>query len=144
VANRGFTCGYHTNNLNLLNFDEVYGAIAYPIGNCKLNTPSYPIGSSNTDTAVSIGSHELFESVSDPLGEGWCDDSGYFSLCFGGEIGDKCNDVFAAKDSSNGDLSLNGDEYLVQEEWSNRAPLSATELDEDGQLSIAANKCTMS
>ena len=161
-----FECGYHAAPSNPFHFHEVYGAVAYPIGPCNLKgATSFPNGGGlpNTDSAISIGSHEQFESISDPYGHGWCDDTGYntvasvplvvggltvdFQFCTGGEIGDKCEGVFGQRDSSGlGDLNLNGDEYLVQAEWSNRFPASSNAYDVNGNatVTVAPNKCSLS
>jgi hypothetical protein len=143
-----FTCAYHAAQVNPFKLSEVYGAVAYPIGGCDGTITNYPNTSMETDRAISLASHELFESVSDPFGNGWCDDTGYngfgpFQFCGKGEIGDKCNSAYGPADPQSGDIILNGHNYLVQEEWSNRAPLSATELDVNGNPSPAANKCSM-
>ena len=110
--------------MNPFKFAEVYGAIAYPIGACDGTIANYPNTSMETDRAVSIASHELFESVSDPFGHGWCDDTGYnyvaqsgplgFQFCTMGDIRDKCDSAYGPKDPQRGDIILNGDNYLVQ------------------------------
>jgi hypothetical protein len=148
-----FTCGYHAAQANPFKLGEVYGAVAYPIGGCTLQTTNFPNSSVEVDSAISTASHELFESVSDPLGHGWCGDGGYMPFinvgpvqayfCTGDEIGDKCRSAFGPKDPQGGDIILNGDFYLVQEEWSNRAPISPTELNVNGQTVAMANKCSM-
>lgn len=69
---------------------------------------------------------------------------GPLEFCTGHEIGDKCNSAFGPTDLQGGDLTINGDDYLVQEEWSNRAPLSPTELTTDGVTTVVANMCSMS
>jgi hypothetical protein len=149
----GFTCGYHAAQVNPFKLGEVYGAVAYPIGGCALKVTNFPNSSVEVDSTISTASHELFESVSDPLGQGWCGDGGYMPFinvgpvqayfCTGDEIGDKCRSAFGPKDPQGGDIILNGDFYLVQEEWSNRAPISPTELNVNGQTVAMANKCSM-
>ena len=149
AASGQFTCGYHAANVS--EWSQIYGAIAYPIGGCKLNTATFPNGSVETDSAISIGSHEMFEAITDPFFDGWCADAGYdllTGLCDkpnSAEIGDQCNDAFGLKYSTHsGDLVLNGDEYLVQEEWSNRTSVAPTELDEAGNTVVRPNKCALS
>ncbi|MGI8554075.1 MAG: dockerin type I domain-containing protein [Dehalococcoidia bacterium] len=77
------------------------------------------------DGEISLTSHELFETASDPvllynrtgklLSGGWRDSAG-------AEIGDKCVGIFGtvASDGSNITFS-NGHKYIIQEEWSNQA-----------------------
>jgi hypothetical protein len=67
---------------------------------------------------VNTASHELSESITDPVGTGWYDSSG-------NEVGDKCHLVFGAKISSTStgmyNEVINGHGYWLQEVWSNRA-----------------------
>jgi hypothetical protein len=68
-------------------------------------------GSDPLGAVLSVLSHEQFESVTDPYGNGW--------LAFDGEIGDKCETQMS-------DVALNGHAYHLQMEWSNRAHACAT------------------
>jgi len=64
------------------------------------------------DSAINLMSHELFESVSDPLINAWGTDES--------EVADRCAWQFGPSVNLLGaDLELKGDYYLVQEEWSN-------------------------
>lgn len=144
-SNPNGLCAYHA--ARFPDFSLIYGAVAYPIlQNCAVTshdtnkqTPHDPI----TDSAINMGSHELFESVSDPAGQGWCDASGYRPLggvgpnyCQDGEIGDKCGYNIGPQNPDGSDLTLNGHNYIVQREWSNRA---ATTTD-----SYGTSRCTLS
>ncbi|MHB8509111.1 MAG: hypothetical protein ACYDGR_10765 [Candidatus Dormibacteria bacterium] len=149
------TCGYHSSNFPA--FNRIYGAVAYPISRCLLTATKVP-NQLDTDSAISAGSHELFEGITDPTGAGWCGSAGYHTfagptapfgnICQSAEIGDQCQfqhfTAFGTLDGSGGDLLLNGDDYLVQSEWSNRAPLSPSFTDESGASHAIPNKCVLS
>lgn len=78
---------------------------------CGNVSPS-PNNDPDADEEISIVSHEQFESVTDPLGDAWFDATG-------SEIGDKCAYNFGAVGSNGSNVTLNGDPYIVQQEWSN-------------------------
>lgn len=65
----------------------------------------------------SIGTHELLESATDPLGTGYLDSAQL-------EIGDECAWYYSPMRAANGggayNQILNGNEYLVQDMWSNQ------------------------
>jgi len=77
------------------------------------------------DRETAALSHELFESVTDPLPFGtslnilnplgntaWWDSANIFSSSFGQEIGDKCNQQPA-------NVNFNGKPFIAQQQWSN-------------------------
>jgi hypothetical protein len=66
------------------------------------------------DSEISVTSHEQFESITDPYGNAWGDDDGQ-------EIGDKCVRTYGTVNQDGSSVVLNGDPYIVQEEWSNAA-----------------------
>ena len=71
------------------------------------------------DTAIDIVSHELFESITDPLPcHGWITKCGYDTS--GNEIGDLCERKYGHRNSDGSNLVLGTHTYLVQKEWSNR------------------------
>jgi len=79
----------------------------------------YPNDDASADSTVNVTSHELFESVTDPIWasdgqHGWTDSDGG-----SGEIGDKCAWHFGTIATDGSDLTLNGHNYIVQQEWSN-------------------------
>jgi hypothetical protein len=87
-------CGYH----NDVSGQIFYGVMPYP--GCSGCTG----GLSVFDALTSVSSHELCESITDPIpGRGWYDDTN-------GEIGDIC----AWQTKTVG-------QYTVQQEWSNQA-----------------------
>ena len=55
------------------------------------------------------------EAATDPFGNAW------FAGSLSGEIGDLCNFVFGTRDANGGDVVWNSHEYIVQEEWDNKA-----------------------
>src|SRR6185295_5157613 len=69
----------------------------------------------DADVEISTASHEHFESATDPELNAWYDPSD------GSEDGDKCayNYGTVAADGSN--VTLNGNPYIIQQEWSNAA-----------------------
>ena len=108
-------CAYHgsfvAGGQNILYADQPYTGTT-PTG---CNTPSSPNGDSDADSTINVVSHELMETVTDPLpaaNKAWQDASG-------SEIGDKCNFTFGPTDSGGADLRVNGHGYIVQQEWSN-------------------------
>jgi hypothetical protein len=68
------------------------------------------------DAVLNVTSHEHNETITDPTGGGWYDSSGY-------ENGDECSFDFGAT-IFNGfgyyNQVINGHQYLLQQEWSNR------------------------
>lgn len=64
-----------------------------------------------TDSTATVVSHELFETITDPNGSAWFN-------AFGFEIGDLC--AFHRNV-----INLNGTNYTIQPEWSNRANAGA-------------------
>ncbi|MBV9121616.1 MAG: hypothetical protein JOZ39_12980 [Chloroflexi bacterium] len=73
-----------------------------------------PNGDIDADSEINATSHELMESVTDPLGTGWFFNDGAH------EIGDQCAYVFGSAPGG-ANQHLNGHAYIMQLEWSNRA-----------------------
>jgi hypothetical protein len=71
-----------------------------------------PNSDPDADAAINVTSHEHMEAVTDPLGTAWYDASG-------NEIGDKCAWNFGLRGFDGGNVTLNGNRYIVQKEWSN-------------------------
>jgi hypothetical protein len=128
--NRGF-CGYHSSfHVNFgggLSDEGVYAYIpnvANDGGLCTYRGFLSPNGDLAADSAIAIASHEQFESISDPLPDeapGWYDDAALQSR-EGGEIADKCVRYFGTIRGDGSNVTLaNGDHYLLQGEWSNKA-----------------------
>jgi PKD domain len=79
---------------------------------------AYP-NDDGADPVLNVVSHEHNETITDPLGTGWWDSSGY-------ENGDECAWIVPSSGVSYngiGDYSqtINSDNYYLQQEWSNRA-----------------------
>lgn len=88
------------------------------ISGCVYSTTNnaYP-NDDGADPLVNVMSHEHNETMSDPLGTAWFDSQGY-------EDGDECAWLALTTHYNGiGDYSqtINGDEYMLQSEWSNRA-----------------------
>lgn len=104
-------CAYHS----FFNGNTVYAYMPFASndqgGGCHGSLVNFPNGAA-VDVVLTAVEHEMIESNTDPLLSAWGD------VC-GAEIGDKCNRVFgyAAPDGTN--IVLNGDQYQIQEEWSN-------------------------
>jgi hypothetical protein len=86
---------------------------------CQLQSLLTPNFDTPADSTINILSHELFESITDPLISGWIDLNGQ-------EVGDKCAWTFGSQVGNyvfepNADVELNGHYYEVQQEWSNSA-----------------------
>lgn len=112
-------CAYHgTFPLNWIGGPTVLYAnmpAAQSLSNCQGPAVS-PSGDPSADDVIDISSHELVETLTDPELNAWFDAGGH-------EIGDKCAWTFGTALNANGtNVLLNhGDEYMVQQEWSNSA-----------------------
>ena len=109
-------CGYHDTQSDLRGVQTPYEVIPFPenpslSGLCTAGQS--PNGDPAADDAVNIISHELFETVTDPFLNAWYDASGF-------EIGDKCAWTFGNTGLTGSNLTLHGDSYIVQLEYSNR------------------------
>ncbi len=87
-------------------------------GGCVFSAPNSPEPNGNSaDVELYTVSHEQNETMTDPTGQGWFDKSG-------AENGDECIWLpLPTSFNGTGDYSqtINGDQYLLQFEWSNRA-----------------------
>lgn len=114
-------CGYHSNfgitGGSVLYFNMPYGAIC--------DSGQSPNGNPAADDAIDSLDHELLETITDPLGNGWGDAKG-------NEIGDECNSIYgaplgstSATNPAGGGTSYNQaigtGQYYSQEEYSNAA-----------------------
>lgn len=102
-------CAYH----NTFGTNTVYAAMPYAASfSCRAPGQTEP-NNDDADLTINVSSHEEIEAATDPLLNAWFDRSG-------NEIGDKCNFTFGPLNGNNGDLTVNGHTYEVQEEWDNR------------------------
>ena len=104
-------CAYHT----YFNFTTIFSNM--PFGetwdvNCRAFSVS-PNGNLAADAEISTTSHEHFEAATDPQLTAWYDTD------LGGEIGDKCAYQYLTVAGDGSNVTLNGNEYIVQSEWSN-------------------------
>lgn len=89
-----------------------YRSICGPVHNPQVLFKASPHRDPYADSQVLVLSHELFESVSDPLLEAWSGGNG--------EIGDLCEGKTGGKlKADGGDITLHGHRYVVQSIWSN-------------------------
>jgi hypothetical protein len=116
TSSGGF-CAYHSwvsGTEPVLYAAQPYAAIE----GCEYSTTHGPRPNGDVaDAVLNVVSHEQNETMTDPLGTGWFDSSGY-------ENGDECAWLPVAT-SWNGygdyDQTINANAYLLQMEWSNRA-----------------------
>lgn len=99
-------CAYH----NFFGTDTIYATMPYA-ASFSCNPGSSP-NNDDADQTLNVTSHEQMEAATDPLLNAWIDSQGQ-------EIGDKCNFTFGPLDANGGDISVNGDEYILQQEWDN-------------------------
>jgi hypothetical protein len=110
-------CGYHGTMSDVAGRETAYQVIPYPENQYNSCTVGYsPNLDPAADDAINIASHELFESVTDP-GIG-VSDYGWYDAA-GDEIGDKCAWNFGTVSATGSNITLNGDQYIVQKEYSN-------------------------
>ena len=121
----GAFCAYH-GSFSQNDATFVYGAMPADgdrLGGCGIGgTSPGPNGDTAADAEISTASHEIFEAMTDPEVQSdpaWTDGVNPSNPDFlKGEIGDMCAYVFTA-DADHGNITLNGNRYFIQEEWSN-------------------------
>jgi hypothetical protein len=124
TAPGGF-CAYHS-NFGFNGGTALYAYLSdanFNTGGCDENLSSAPNGQIDSDREVALMSHEFFETITDPLGKAWWDSSS------GNEIGDNCN----LKSSI---VAMNGNNYAVQQQWSNDSSSCVTSFGPSVQLAI--------
>jgi hypothetical protein len=89
---------------------------------CIQGSALHPHNDAAADVQLSVSSHELFESVTDPVLTGWVltlkNPDGTINSFV--EIGDQCAWLFGAHDASGANVLLHlGAGYGLQQEWSN-------------------------
>lgn len=110
-------CGWHTHG-TISGSDVKYAFVGNPDrcpSACEAQTTS-PNNDSGADGMISIVAHEQEEAISDPDLNAWYDRTG-------AENADKCAWTFGTESTAgNGSLyniTLNGTEYLIQQNWLN-------------------------
>lgn len=107
-------CGYHS---TVPNPELLYAVVPYNAvpGHCQSDNPRP--NASTADPAISTVAHEFAEIVTDPLGDGWSDPSGY-------EIADLClasygPNLGGSTGATTYDQVIGSGHYYIQELWSN-------------------------
>lgn len=123
-------CGWHSStSLGSLNtLGTQYGFVGNPGANsaCAGQTASSPNNNVGADAMASVVTHELFETITDPNATAWYDSISATSPSTTGgyENGDMCNfnfgTAFAAPNGSAANVTLNGTNYLLQQQWVNQ------------------------
>ncbi len=96
----------------------IYADIPYPSAS-GCTAPQSPNGSP-ADSTVNLMSHEHIEMITDPL----VDEPGWIDTSDGSEIADKCRSSYGTPVGPAGaefDQTINGDDYMLQSEFSNAA-----------------------
>jgi hypothetical protein len=109
-------CAYH-GDYTLSGATVLYAAMPYAgtdLSGCGIQSGGGTPNGAATDAEISITSHEMMETVTDPLLNAWFDATG-------SEIGDKCAYTYGPTASDGSDLTINSHHYIVQEEFSNSA-----------------------
>ncbi|HEX6394772.1 MAG TPA: hypothetical protein VFZ97_15155 [Acidimicrobiales bacterium] len=107
-------CAYH-GDFTSGSSTVLYAAMPYAgtdLSGCGIQSGGGTPNGADTDAEISIASHELMETVTDPLLNAWFDASG-------AEIGDKCAYTYGPTGSNGADITINSHPYIVQEEFDN-------------------------
>ncbi len=104
-------CAYHGN------FGKtIYDAMPYvgtSLSTCWTGGKS-PNNNVDADAVINVTSHEQMEAATDPHLNAWYDSSG-------SEIGDLCAWTFGHVNADGSNVTWNGHEYIVQQEWDNHS-----------------------
>jgi hypothetical protein len=119
VTNAGFCtsfCGYHTyETINGINIKFSFVGNAQQCNGSCGGLGTTPNGNAGADDMISVMTHELEETVTDPLLNAWTDSNG--------ENADKCAWNFGSQyTTSNGgkaNVKLGSRDYLIQQNWLN-------------------------
>ena len=123
-----YFCGYHTafaigsgdyTSFTLLPYPESTYSNVVPLGETCTDGLGPSTVSADVMALDGIGAHELIESATDPVpGLGYIDSTN-------NEVADECTDFYAptslAIGGGNYNQLMNGDQYLIQDMWSNQA-----------------------
>ncbi|MFL6238483.1 MAG: hypothetical protein ACJ735_03170 [Actinomycetes bacterium] len=107
-------CAYH-GSFNAGGVTEPYAVMPYDgtnLSGCGTQGANSPNNDQDSDAEISTTSHELMETVTDPLLNAWYDTTG-------SEIGDKCAYTYGSTAANGSNITMNGHPYIVQEEFSN-------------------------
>ena len=135
-------CGWHySTNWGGGSLGTQYGFIGDPAqgNNCNVPLQNAPSANGNfgADAMASVIAHELFETVTDPIGSGWWD-SIAGSSTNQSENADMCawqfGSSFTTGTGGHANVTLNGTDYLLQEQW----------LNQGGGTGLTGGVCTTS
>jgi hypothetical protein len=93
----------------------LYAAMPYAgtnLSGCGIQSGAGTPNGPDTDAEISIASHELMETVTDPTLTAWFDATG-------AEIGDKCAYTYGPTSSNGSNITIHAHPYIVQEEFDN-------------------------
>jgi hypothetical protein len=114
-------CAYHSAFQASGGQDVVYSNIPDPgnvdVGTCLATASTgstVPNNGAFADSAINLVAHEGFESLTDPVFDGW------YYQDHDHEIADECVWKFGSVASDGSNIALNGHRYLVQEIWNNK------------------------
>jgi hypothetical protein len=111
--------GYHS-EFDLGHGPTVYVMLPDPLVELTPPPGSDPQGNPEAEASIDTVAHEIEESITDPIGTGWLDPTGF-------EVADKCESpeqgtpLGYAPDGSPYNQLIGGHEYLIQDMWSNAA-----------------------
>jgi hypothetical protein len=111
--------GYHS-EFDLGHGPTVYVMLPDPLVEFTPPPGSDPQGNPEAEASIDTVAHEIEESITDPIGTGWLDPTGF-------EVADKCESpeqgtpLGYAPDGSPYNQLIAGHEYLIQDMWSNAA-----------------------
>ena len=109
-------CAYH-GVFNSGGAAVLYASMPYAGTNlsaCGTQGAASPNNDQDADAELSITSHELMETVTDPQLNAWYDVTG-------SEIGDKCAYDYGSTAANGSNITMNGHPYILQREFSNAA-----------------------
>jgi hypothetical protein len=119
-------CGYHAfaapplvANMNYAYVDSPTGYTCSSDAGSNTGGNQTPNGDIEADTEISVASHEISETITDPTGQAYYDTAGY-------ENGDECSYIYGDSVSVLGtqgakyNQTINGHHYFVQQEFSNQ------------------------
>ncbi len=111
--------GYHS-EFDLGHGPTVYVMLPDPLVEFTPGPGSDPQGNPEAEASIDTVAHEIEESITDPIGTGWLDPTGF-------EVADKCENpeqgtpLGYAPDGSPYNQVIDGHQYLIQDMWSNAA-----------------------
>ena len=115
--NNGY-CAYHSfiNTNNTVGGVILYVNVPYPDPRGCFGNGTSPNNEATADSAATAASHEITETITDPLLNAWF-------TAQGNEIGDLCNQFFDVNTYDNGlaNQSWNGFQFELQTEYDNHS-----------------------